>query len=102
MGTGKGSMDFWAARVPVSRVIFELKGEIHEQIVKDAFRVASAKMPGTIVQQPHLLLGVDDEQANTKLLKRATSQSWGSPSSPQRTSRSSWHEKIKPNFRSAS
>jgi len=46
MGTGKGSMDFWAARVPVSRVIFELKGEIHEQIVKDAFRVASAKMPG--------------------------------------------------------
>ncbi|KAF8252348.1 50S ribosomal protein L16, partial [Wilcoxina mikolae CBS 423.85] len=46
MGTGKGSMDYWAARVPVSRVIFELKGEIHEQIVKDAFRIASAKLPG--------------------------------------------------------
>ena len=46
MGTGKGSMDYWAARVPVSRVIFELKGEVHEQIVKDAFRVASAKLPG--------------------------------------------------------
>ena len=39
-------MDFWASRVPVSRVIFELKGEIHEQIVKDAFRIASAKLPG--------------------------------------------------------
>lgn len=46
MGTGKGSMDYWAARVPVSRVIFELKGEVHEQIVRDAFRVASAKLPG--------------------------------------------------------
>jgi hypothetical protein len=46
MGTGKGSMDFWAARVPVGRVIFEIKGEIHAQIIKDAFRVASAKIPG--------------------------------------------------------
>jgi ribosomal protein L16 len=50
MGTGKGSMDYWAARVPVSRVIFELKGEIHEQIVKDAFRIASAKLPGIYSQ----------------------------------------------------
>jgi len=46
MGTGKGSMDYWAARVPVSRVILELKGDIHEQIVRDAFRVAAAKLPG--------------------------------------------------------
>lgn len=46
MGTGKGSLDYWAARVPVSRIVFELKGEIHEQVARDAFRVASAKMPG--------------------------------------------------------
>ncbi|KAI5855895.1 50S ribosomal protein L16 [Tricharina praecox] len=46
MGTGKGSMDFWASRVHVSRVIIELKGDIHEQIVKDAFRIAAAKLPG--------------------------------------------------------
>ncbi|KAA8909167.1 50S ribosomal protein L16 [Sphaerosporella brunnea] len=46
MGTGKGSMDYWASRVPVSRVILELKGEVHEQIVRDAFRVAAAKLPG--------------------------------------------------------
>ncbi|KAI5800026.1 mitochondrial ribosomal protein L16 [Geopyxis carbonaria] len=46
MGTGKGSMDFWAARVPVSAIVFELKGEIHEQVVRDAFRVAGAKLPG--------------------------------------------------------
>lgn len=46
MGTGKGSHDFWAARVPVSRIIFELKGVVHEQIVKEAFRLAGDKMPG--------------------------------------------------------
>jgi ribosomal protein L16/L10AE len=46
MGTGKGSMDYWASRIPVSRIIFEVKGELHEQVVRDAFRVAGAKMPG--------------------------------------------------------
>lgn len=47
MGTGKGSMDFWASRVPVSRIIFELKGEIHEKVAREAFRLAAQKMPGT-------------------------------------------------------
>lgn len=46
MGTGKGTHRFWATRVPVSRIIFELKGEVHEKIVKEAFRLAGNKMPG--------------------------------------------------------
>ncbi|MCJ1295291.1 mitochondrial ribosomal large subunit component [Xylographa carneopallida] len=46
MGKGKGSFDYWASRVAVSKIIFELKGELHEQIVRDAFRLAAAKMPG--------------------------------------------------------
>ncbi|KAL7270687.1 39S ribosomal protein L16, mitochondrial [Rhizina undulata] len=46
MGTGKGSMDYWASRVPVSRIIFELKGEIHEKVAREAFRLAADKMPG--------------------------------------------------------
>jgi len=46
MGTGKGSLDYWASRVPVSRIVFELKGQLHEQIARDAFRVACNKMPG--------------------------------------------------------
>lgn len=46
MGKGKGSFDYWAARVPVSRIIFELKGNLHEQVVKDAFRLAGNKLPG--------------------------------------------------------
>lgn len=48
MGKGKGSFDHWASRVAVSRVIFELKGEIHEQVVRDAFRLAGNKMPGML------------------------------------------------------
>ncbi|KAL8807640.1 MAG: hypothetical protein Q9182_000624 [Xanthomendoza sp. 2 TL-2023] len=46
MGKGKGSFDYWAARVAVSRIIFELKGDLHEQIVRDAFRIAGNKLPG--------------------------------------------------------
>lgn len=46
MGKGKGSFDHWACRVSVSRVLFELKGEIHEQVVRDAMRLAGNKLPG--------------------------------------------------------
>lgn len=46
MGKGKGSFDYWAARVPVSRIIFELKGDLHEQVARDAFRLAGNKLPG--------------------------------------------------------
>ncbi|KAF8473299.1 ribosomal protein L10e/L16 [Kalaharituber pfeilii] len=46
MGTGKGNLDYWSARVPVSRIIFELKGEIHEKVAREAFRLAANKMPG--------------------------------------------------------
>lgn len=46
MGKGKGKFDYWAARVPVSRVVFELSGPVHEKLVKEAFRLAGNKMPG--------------------------------------------------------
>ncbi len=46
MGKGKGSFDYWASRIAVSKIIFELKGDIHEKAIRDAFRVAAAKMPG--------------------------------------------------------
>jgi ribosomal protein L16 len=46
MGKGKGKFDYWAARIPVSRIIFEIKGNLHEQVVRDAFRLAGNKMPG--------------------------------------------------------
>ncbi|CAK7238882.1 MAG: 39S ribosomal protein L16, mitochondrial [Sporothrix thermara] len=46
MGKGKGSFDHWASRVAVNRIIFELRGAIHEQVVRDAFRLAGNKLPG--------------------------------------------------------
>ncbi|KFA50265.1 hypothetical protein S40293_03327 [Stachybotrys chartarum IBT 40293] len=46
MGKGKGSFDHWAARMAVSQVLFELRGQVHEQVVRDAFRLAGNKLPG--------------------------------------------------------
>lgn len=47
MGGGKGSFNHWAARIRVSSILFELKGDIHEKVARDAFRLAAAKMPGS-------------------------------------------------------
>ncbi|KAJ2985418.1 hypothetical protein NUW58_g5541 [Xylaria curta] len=46
MGKGKGSFDHWAARVAVNQVVLELRGMIHEQVVRDALRLAGNKLPG--------------------------------------------------------
>lgn len=46
MGKGKGSFDHWASRVAVSKILFEIKGDLHEQVVRDAFRLAGNKLPG--------------------------------------------------------
>jgi ribosomal protein L16 len=45
MGKGKGSFDHWASRIAVSKIIFEIKGDVHEQVARDAFRLAGNKMP---------------------------------------------------------
>lgn len=46
MGKGKGKFDYWAARVAVSRILFEVKGDIHEKVAREAFRLAAHKLPG--------------------------------------------------------
>lgn len=46
MGKGKGKFDYWATRIPVSRIVFELKGDLHEKVAREAFRLAGHKMPG--------------------------------------------------------
>ncbi|KAL1869068.1 hypothetical protein VTK73DRAFT_3407 [Phialemonium thermophilum] len=46
MGKGKGSFDHWASRVAVNQIIFEIRGAIHEQVARDAFRLAGNKLPG--------------------------------------------------------
>jgi len=44
MGKGKGSPDFWAARVKPGRVMFEIDG-VSEPIAREAMRLAAMKLP---------------------------------------------------------
>jgi len=44
MGKGKGSVDFWAARVAPGRVMFELDG-VSEEVAREALRLGAAKLP---------------------------------------------------------
>jgi ribosomal protein L16 len=46
MGKGKGRFDYWASRIPVSRIVLELKGDLHEKVAREAFRLAGHKLPG--------------------------------------------------------
>ncbi|AGF74655.1 50S ribosomal protein L16 [Bartonella australis AUST/NH1] len=44
MGKGKGSVDYWAARVAPGRVVFELDG-VPEDVAREALRLGAAKLP---------------------------------------------------------
>ena len=44
MGKGKGNTEYWVAVVKPGRVLFEL-GELSEEVAREAFRLASYKLP---------------------------------------------------------
>ncbi|HRJ11812.1 MAG TPA: 50S ribosomal protein L16 [Alphaproteobacteria bacterium] len=44
MGSGKGSVEYWAVRVHPGRILFELDG-VSEAIAREAFSLAAAKLP---------------------------------------------------------
>ena len=44
MGKGKGSPEFWAAKVKPGRIMFEIDG-VPMPIAREALRLASAKLP---------------------------------------------------------
>jgi large subunit ribosomal protein L16 len=44
MGSGKGSVELWVARVKPGRILFEVDG-VSEQIAREAFALAAAKLP---------------------------------------------------------
>jgi len=44
MGSGKGSIDYWACRVKPGRILFEIGG-VSEDLAREAFRLASNKLP---------------------------------------------------------
>jgi len=49
MGKGKGTFEYWATRVPIGRVIFEIGGApVREELARDALRQAAHKLPTTM------------------------------------------------------
>lgn len=44
MGKGKGSNEYWAARVKPGRIMFEIDG-VAEEIAREALRLGAAKLP---------------------------------------------------------
>ncbi len=44
MGSGKGSIDHYAARVQPGRVLFEMEG-VREEVAREAMRLAAMKLP---------------------------------------------------------
>lgn len=46
MGKGKGPFDHWMCRVPTGKVLFEIRGKIHDKVAREALRKASEKLPG--------------------------------------------------------
>ena len=46
MGQGKGSVDYWAARVKPGRIMFEIDG-VAESVAREGLRLAAMKLPVT-------------------------------------------------------
>jgi len=44
MGSGKGSPEYWVARVKPGRIMFEIEG-VPEELAREAFALAAAKLP---------------------------------------------------------
>ena len=44
MGSGKGNVEYWAAKVQPGRMLYELEG-VPETEAREAFRLAGAKLP---------------------------------------------------------
>ncbi|MBE2276967.1 MAG: 50S ribosomal protein L16 [Rhodobacteraceae bacterium] len=46
MGSGKGSVDYWACKVKPGRIMFEIDG-VAEDIAREALRLGAMKLPVT-------------------------------------------------------
>lgn len=44
MGKGKGSPEFWAAKVKPGRIMFEIDG-VSDEVAREALRLGAAKLP---------------------------------------------------------
>lgn len=44
MGSGKGGVEYWAAKIKPGRMLFELDG-VPEEVAREAFELGAAKLP---------------------------------------------------------
>jgi len=44
MGKGKGNVDHWEAKIQPGRILYEMEG-VSEDVAREAFRLAAAKLP---------------------------------------------------------
>ena len=44
MGKGKGGVEYWVAQIQPGRMLYEIEG-VSEDVAREAFRLASAKLP---------------------------------------------------------
>ncbi|RMH21028.1 MAG: 50S ribosomal protein L16, partial [Gammaproteobacteria bacterium] len=44
MGKGKGSVEYWVAEIKPGTILYEMEG-VSEEIAREAFRLAAAKLP---------------------------------------------------------
>jgi ribosomal protein L16/L10AE len=52
MGKGKGGFHHWAARVALNQIVLEIRGLVHEKVIRDALRLAGTKLPGMSAAAP--------------------------------------------------
>lgn len=62
MGSGKGSVDYWAARVAPGRIMFEIDG-VPDDVAREALRLGAAKLPISTKVVTRLDAGIVIEQA---------------------------------------
>jgi len=54
-GKGKGNVEYWVAQIKPGQVLFEIEG-VTEEIAREAFKLASAKLPvSTTFQQREVM-----------------------------------------------
>jgi large subunit ribosomal protein L16 len=44
MGSGKGNVEYWVARIQPGRVLYEMEG-VSEDVAREALRLAASKLP---------------------------------------------------------
>lgn len=85
MGKGKGAFDHWACRVHTGKMLFEIRGNIHERQAKEALRKALAKLPGVceivdkmlkIRVSPVALVNPPQKVNHVELMKTSPSKKW--------------------------